>query len=77
MPGQNKMVRHRVGGAPVTTALQLIHDGALTAGVAGALYTGTVTVIALASVFAPRREQRLAARETLKVLLRQRPRVRG
>jgi hypothetical protein len=50
----------------------LVHDGALTAGIATLLYSGTVTSAALTALLAPSAARRRAARDVLTVLLRRR-----
>jgi hypothetical protein len=48
----------------------LIHDGALAAGVAGVLYSTTVTTAALTALLARTPARRRAACEVLTILLR-------
>lgn len=50
----------------------LLHDGALTTGVATLVYTGTVTTVALTALLARTPARRRAAQDVLKILLRRR-----
>ncbi|CCH30187.1 hypothetical protein ABZ816_38065 [Actinosynnema sp. NPDC047251] len=56
----------------MSTALALIHDGALAAGISTVLYTVTVTTATLTALFAPTPQQRCDARSVLTILLRNR-----
>jgi hypothetical protein len=49
---------------------RLIHDGALVTGVAGILYSATVTTAAMTALLARDATRRRDAREVLKILLR-------
>jgi hypothetical protein len=51
----------------------LLHDGALAAGAASLLYSGTVTSTALVAVFARTPARQRAARDVLRLLLRRTP----
>ena len=50
----------------------MIHDGALVAGAASALYTATVTTAALTALLARSPARRRDGQEVLKILLRRR-----
>ncbi|WP_433113679.1 hypothetical protein [Micromonospora sp. CA-246542] len=56
----------------MSTALALIHDGALAAGIGTVLYTATVTTAALTALLAPTPQRRRDARTVLTILLRNR-----
>ncbi|MFC4070613.1 hypothetical protein [Actinoplanes subglobosus] len=57
----------------MSTALALIHDGALAAGFGTVLYTATVTTAALTALLAPTPQRRRDARTVLTILLRNHP----
>lgn len=57
----------------MSTALALIHDGALAAGIGTVLYTATVTAAALTALLAPTPQRRGDARTVLTILLRNHP----
>ncbi|MBT8224751.1 MAG: hypothetical protein HKP61_09770 [Dactylosporangium sp.] len=54
----------------MSTALALIHDGALAAGIGTVLYPVTVTTAALTALLAPTPQRRRDARTVLTILLR-------
>lgn len=56
----------------MTMLTHLICSAAEGAGIAGMLYAGTVSIIALTAVAAPTRERRHDARAALKLMLRSR-----
>lgn len=56
----------------MSTLPALIHDGALAAGIASALYTAMVTTAALTALLARTPARRRDALQVLKVLLRRR-----
>jgi len=51
---------------------QLVHNGALAAGAASALYATTISLAALTAIFAPSASRRRDARDVLAILLRRR-----
>jgi hypothetical protein len=56
----------------MSTALALIHDGALAAGIGTVLYSATVTTAALTALLAPTTRRRRDARTVLTILIRNR-----
>jgi len=56
----------------MSSVLTMVHDGALTAGIASALYAATVTTAALTAFLARTPARRRDAQVVLKILLRRR-----